>query len=72
MRNPLSNLNGWGTDDIVSHARGIPFYQLKEMEASVERCHKLFNKKEPMYDTLYFLKIMQYGDLLRKYKCGSG
>ena len=56
----------------VSYARGLTHYELEEMEASVGRCHKLFKKKLPMFDTMYYLKIMNYGQLQRNYKCGYG
>jgi|TARA_R110000803_G_scaffold192240_2_gene255006 hypothetical protein len=56
----------------VSYSRGIPYYELKEMKASVGRCHKLFKKELPAFDTMYFLKIMDYGQLQRNYKCGYG
>tara|TARA_R110000737_G_C14161933_1_gene409689 strand:+ start:22 stop:297 length:276 start_codon:yes stop_codon:yes gene_type:complete len=70
--NPLSNENGWGSDSMVSYARGLTHYELEEMEASVGRCHKLFKKKLPTFDTMYYLKIMNYGQLQRNYKCGYG
>ena len=56
----------------VSYARNIPYYDLEEMKKSVSRCHNLWCKKLPMYDTMYYLKIMDYGQLQRNYKCGSG
>ena len=54
--------------ETVSHARGVPFYELTEMEASVERCHKLFGKKQIMHDMLYMMKIINYGELQKFYK----
>ena len=56
----------------VSYGRGIPYYDLEEMKKSVRRCHILWKKRLPMYDTMYYLGIMPYGNLQRKYKCGSG
>ena len=58
--------------DGVSYGRGIPHYTLEEMKKSVGRCHKLWGKKLPMYDTMYYLNIMDYGQLQRNYKCGYG
>jgi hypothetical protein len=58
--------------DSVSYGRGIPYYDLQEMKKSVHRCHVLWKKRLPMYDTMYYLGIMPYGHLQRKYKCGSG
>jgi hypothetical protein len=52
----------------ISHARDIPFYELTEMEASVERCHRLFGKKQIMNDMLYMLRIINYGELQKSYK----
>ena len=56
----------------VSYGRGIPYYDLEEMKKSVHRCHVLWKKRLPMYDTMYYLGITPYGNLQRKYKCGSG
>ena len=52
----------------ISHARDIPFYELTEMEVSVERCHRLFGKKQIMHDMLYMMKIINYGELQKFYK----
>jgi|TARA_R100001082_G_scaffold8497_1_gene5004 hypothetical protein len=60
---------GWrDTGFAVTHARNIPYYELEEMKNSVKRCHNLFRKKLPMYDTMYLLKIMDYGQLQRNYR----
>ena len=56
----------------VSHARDISYYDFKEMKESVRRCHNLWGKKLPTFDTMYYLKIMDYGELQRNYKCGYG
>ena len=50
----------------ISHARGIPYYDLKEMQRSVQRAQKLWKRQLPMYDTLYFLNVISYGDLQKK------
>jgi len=54
------------------HARGISYYDLKEMKLSLERAHKLFGKINTLYDRLYLLEVIDYGTLQRNYKCGSG
>ena len=56
----------------VSYGRDIPYHTLEEMKKSVHRCHNLWGKKLPMFDTMYYLGIMSYGHLQRKYKCGFG
>jgi len=53
--------------DIVSHARGLPYWTLKNMKKSVRACHKLFSKRQPMWDELYMLQIMTYRDLQKGY-----
>ena len=52
----------------VTYGIGIPYYTLEEMKKSVHRCHNLWGKKLPMFDTMYYLGIMSYGHLQRKYK----
>ena len=38
--------------DSVSYGRGIPYYDLQEMKKSVHRCHVLWKKRLPMYETM--------------------
>ena len=52
----------------ISHARGVPYYDLCEMKQSVYRAHKLYNKQLPMFDVLYMLHVIPYGDLQRQYR----
>jgi hypothetical protein len=52
----------------LSHAKGIQYYVLKEMQRSVKRAQKLWKRQLPMYDTLYFLNVISYGDLQKNYK----
>ena len=52
----------------LAHAYGLSYYTLKEMEQSVENAHKLFERKLDMFDTLYYLNIITYGELQRTYK----
>ena len=44
----------------------------EEMKKSVGRCHVLWGRQLPAYDTMYYLNILDYGQLQRMYKCGSG
>ena len=53
--------------DVISHAKNIPYWTLKNMELAVFACHKLFAKKQPTWDQLYMLQIMSYRDLQRGY-----
>ena len=64
---PISS-DDWGREEIITHARDISYYTLREMETSIERAQKLWNKKLPAFDKLYLLKIIEYGDLQRYYK----
>ena len=68
MRNVHQRVISMWEFDAVSYARGLSFYELKEMEASVDRCHKLFGKRKTMNDLLYMLKIIDYGELQKSYK----
>ncbi len=52
----------------VSYARHVPYYEFIAMEESVKRCHVLYKKKKSMYDTLYMLKVIDYGELQKHYK----
>ena len=53
---------------IVSYARDIPYYSFLEMRKSIKRAHLLFKKKNTVWDQLYMLKIINYGELQRGYK----
>jgi|TARA_R110002073_G_scaffold26468_7_gene86718 hypothetical protein len=68
MWNPISNSDEWGKEESLTHARDLPYYDLYEMELAVDRAHKLWNKKIPMFDTMYMLNILSYGELQRIYK----
>ena len=52
----------------LSHARGISYYTLKEMEQSVENAHKLFQRELDIFDTMYYLNLITFGELQRSYK----
>jgi hypothetical protein len=62
------NMSWQDTGYSISHARGLGHYELQEMKESVRRCHKLFEKELPFFDTMYLLKILDYGQLQRNYK----
>ena len=53
---------------IVSYARDIPYYSFLEMKEAIKRAHRLFKKKNVIWDELYMLKIINYGDLQKSYK----
>ena len=53
---------------IVSYARDIPHYTFLEMEESIKRAHRLFKKKNVIWDDLYMLKIINYRELQKSYK----
>ena len=52
----------------VSYARDIPHYTFLEMKESVKRAHRLFKKKNVIWDDLYMLKIINYRELQKSYK----
>ena len=56
---------------IVSYARDIPYYSFLEMKESIKRANRLFKKKNMIWDQLYMLKIINYGELQKSYK-GEG
>ena len=53
---------------IVSYARDIPHHTFLEMKKSVQRAHQLFKKKNMVWDQLYMLKIINYGELQKSYR----
>ena len=52
----------------LSYARGIPYYTLKQMQQSVANVQKLYKKKLDIFDTMYYLNIISYGELQKSYK----
>ena len=52
----------------LSYARNIPYHTLKQMEQSVANLQKLFKKKLDIFDTMYYLNIISYGELQKSYK----
>ena len=57
--------------DRVSPARFIPYWTLEEMKLSIKACHNLCDKQQPMFDELYMLGVMTYGELQRTYEQGG-
>ena len=53
---------------VLSYARNIPYHTLKQMEQSVANVQKLFKKKLDIFDTMYYLNIISYGELQKSYK----
>ena len=53
---------------IVSYARDIPHYTFLEMKEAVKSAHRLFKKKNVIWDDLYMLKIINYGELQKSYR----
>ena len=56
----------------VSHARKIPYWELVFMKQALNACHLLFDKKQIMWDELYLLKVMSYGQLQKGYTSNEG
>ena len=52
----------------LSYARGIPYYTLKQMQQSVANVQKLYKKKLDIFDTMYYLNIISYGERQKSYK----
>ena len=52
----------------LSYAKDIPYYTLQEMKQYVENAHKLFQRELDMFDTMYYLNLITYGELQRSYK----
>ena len=52
----------------LSYARGIPYYTLKQMQQSVANVQKLYKKKLDIFDTMYYLNIISYGEHQKSYK----
>ena len=52
----------------LSYARNIPYHTLKQMEQSVANVQKLIKKKLDIFDTMYYLNIISYGELQKSYK----
>lgn len=57
-----------GYESIVSYARDLPYYTLCVMKDLVEAAHNLYNLEVKMFDDLYLLKIITYGELQKNYR----
>ena len=53
---------------IVSYAKNLPYYSFLEMKEAVKRAHRLFKKKNIVWEQLYMLKIINYRELQKSYK----
>jgi hypothetical protein len=53
----------------IAYSRNITQSQQILMEELIEACQKLFNRCPlPMWDQLYMLEVISYGELQQKYK----
>ena len=52
----------------VKYARGLSYYDQLLMEELIGACHKLFERKLPVWDQMYMLKVLSYGELQKIYK----
>ena len=57
-----------GYDSIVSYSRDLTYYPLCVMKDLVEAAHNLYNLEVKMFDDLYLLKIITYGELQKNYR----
>lgn len=57
-----------GYDSIVSYSRDLTYYTLCVMRDLVEAAHNLYNLEVKMFDDLYLLKIITYGELQKNYR----
>ena len=53
---------------ILAYARDITHSQQMLMEESIEACHKLYKKRLPLWDQMYMLKVINYGELQKAYR----
>ena len=52
----------------VAYARGLSHWDHMLMEDLVEACHEFFQNSLPLWDQMYMLNVISYGELQRKYK----
>ena len=55
-------------EDSISHARDLPYYTLCEMQSMIKCAHRLYNVEIEIFDQLYLLKIITYGELQKNYR----
>ena len=51
----------------VAYARGLSHYDQLLMEELIEACHRLFERSLPLWDQMYMLNVLSYGELQRQY-----
>ncbi len=54
--------------DNILYARKLAYHMKCDMENSIEACHRLFGTEKPMYDQLYMMDALPYGNLQKEYK----
>jgi len=60
-------MSHWVKFERVQYARDLSYHDLKLMEDLVTACHILWNKCLPIWDQLYMLNVLSYGELQRQY-----
>lgn len=53
---------------ILAYARDVTHSQQMLMEDLIEACHKLYKKRLPLWDQMYMLKVINYGELQKAYR----
>ena len=53
---------------VLAYARDVTHSQQMLMEDLIEACHKLYKKRLPLWDQMYMLKAINYGELQRAYR----
>ena len=58
----------WVEFERVLYARNTSHYDLELMKDLVNACHTLWNRYLPIWDQLYMLNVISYGELQRQYR----
>ena len=53
---------------VLAYARDVTHSQQMLMEDLIEACHKLYKKRLPLWDQMYMLKVINYGELQKAYR----
>jgi hypothetical protein len=61
-------MSHWVKFERVQYARDMSHHDIRLMEDLVTACHILWNKYLPMWDQLYMLNVLSYGELQRQYR----
>ena len=61
-------MSKWVQFERIAYARGMSHYDQILMEDLVKACHRLFKRYLPLWDQMYMLKVLSYGELQRQYK----